>query len=130
MKRAWLIALVATVMSVSSIYGESKAATAKPAANQAAGDDEDHDRGIDRRLEAMTTELKLSKSQQEEVRKLLEASRDQQKEMRKQMNQKRKALREETDQKIAATLKADQKTKFEAMRAERGGRAEKDAQNK
>jgi Spy/CpxP family protein refolding chaperone len=128
MKRAWLIALVATVMSVSSIYGETKAATAKPAANQAAGDDDD--RGIDRRLEAMTTELKLSKSQQEEVRKALEASREKLKEMRKQMNEKRKALRDETDQKIAAVLKADQKTKFEAMKAERGGHADKDAQNK
>jgi Spy/CpxP family protein refolding chaperone len=128
MKRAWMIALVAMLVSVSSSFAEMK--PTKPAAGQMAGDDEDHgSRGVDRRMEAMTTELKLSKAQQADLRKILEESRDKQKELRKEMNEKRKAMREETDTKISALLKADQKKKFDAMKMERGGRM-KDAQPK
>lgn len=121
MKRAWLIALMVTMMSASSTFAAPK--NAKAEAAKAAGNEDDGEPRTERRLEAMATELKLSRSQQAQVRKILEESREKQREAmkaaRKEMNEKRKALREETDAKIAAVLKADQKQKFDEMKSKR-----------
>ncbi len=132
MKRAWIISLMVLGISTSAICADSAKSAAKTAAAQVKDDTQD-ERGskVDRRIESMTTDLGLSKSQQESIRKVLEDSHEKNKALRREMSDKHQAIKDDADAKIGALLKPDQKKKFAAAQDAKseGRRMSKDAGN-
>ena len=131
MKRAWMVSLLALGISTSAICAEPVKPAGKAAA-QVKDDAEEPESKLDRHIEDLTLALNLSKSQKESVRKTLEEGREKRKALRKEMNEKRREIKEETEAKLGALLKPDQKKKFLELQGAKseGRRAPQDATDK
>jgi Spy/CpxP family protein refolding chaperone len=125
MKRTWLMmalsmgligGTLATNARAASSSSKAGADTKASAKADAADAQDDVDSPVDRRVKAMTDTLKLNKSQQAEVRKIWEENRTKTQDIRRDADQKRRALRTETETRLAGVLKPDQKDKFEEMK--------------
>lgn len=74
-----------------------------------------HEFSVDEKIERMTKDLNLTSDQKATIKTILEERKTKMESLKNQME----ALHEETHSKIAATLTADQKAKFEAKKKER-----------
>lgn len=73
---------------------------------------------VEERIEMMDKSLSLSSKQKKEITKIYEAQDKKMQEAGEQAD--RRAMMEETDKLVAEVLDADQKTKLEEMRKNRG----------
>lgn len=130
MKRAYVMTLLVMGISVSGFCADTSRSAGRSASAKAAIEtDPVIETKMDRRVKAMTTDLGLSKSQQESVRKVLEDARDKNRAIRKEEADKHRVINDDANAKVAALLKADQKKKFQEIldtKAE-GRRMSKDA---
>lgn len=74
---------------------------------------------IEKRLDKLTKDLKLTTDQQAAVKAALESQSAKMADVRKEAAEKSKAIHEETDTQINAVLNDEQKAKYAAIKAER-----------
>jgi hypothetical protein len=112
MKRAWLATVIVTGFSLNGFCApKSTAPVPSKVAETAVAP---RDAKVEELVSSLDADLKLSKAQQEQVRAALTKTKADYTALQKEMAAKRQTLMNDTNARLAAILKADQKKKFEA----------------
>src|SRR5258706_7384019 len=98
MKRSWILALMAFGISMPGVCADAPKSPARGVATITEPDD--HESPIDKRIQTMTANLSLSKSQQDAIRRILSDFKAKRISLRNELEQKRKTLRADVDAKI------------------------------